>query len=146
MGKGAETMPRRAAGNAESQSRVTHRKQLRTEDARFDDVIQVCFETSDEVWLGVKNICPEILELQEFVTRIMKQTAPKLDDSKPVSKPPSYSLDGMRTKIRCFKTERTLWARYVWWAAVSGRDLKELLSGVLFAYVSKNLSKVRRER
>lgn len=132
---GVYAVGRNATKKQLSRPRVTHRKQLKDPDAKPDDLIQVCFETTDEVWTGVKESCPEILELQQFVSLILKKAAPKLDDGKSVIKPPAYNLEDVRTKIRCFKTERTLWARYVWWAAISGRDLKELLSGVLYEYV-----------
>lgn len=123
----------------------TKRKQLRAVNARQDDIVQVCFETTDEVWAGIKSCRPEIMDLQEFVTLVLERAAPKADLSKAcvnpshsVPRPPVYVLGKKPTKVRCFKTKRVVWGLMVLWAAISGNDLKELLSGVIWAYVKKD--------
>lgn len=125
-------------------ARRTERKQLRTVDARQDDIVQVCFECPDEVWMGIKAARPPVLELQEFATLVLDRAVPKTDIAKAcvdpahkVPKPPAISLDDRAVKVRCFKTKRVLWGLLIHWAAISGNDLKELLSGVLADYLKK---------
>lgn len=118
-------------------TRKTVRKRLRAPDASADELVQVCFETTDQVWEGIRSCRPAVLELQEFVTKVLEQALPHLDDARPVAKPPAYSLEGKATKVRCFKTPRKVWAHLVWWAAIGGSEIKELVSGVLWEYVRK---------
>lgn len=129
---------KRAKANAD-------RKQLRAVDSRQDDVVQVCFETPDSIWLPIKELCPAVMELQEFVTLILERAVPAkdlgqacVDERHPVPKPPVFGLDKATTKVRCFKTKRIVWGKLVMWAAVSGNDLKELLSGILHDYIRKS--------
>jgi hypothetical protein len=127
-------------------ARKTIRKKLRTPEARDDDVVQVCFETTDQVWDGIRSCRPPVLELQEFVTKVLEQALPRLDDTRPVTKPPAYSLEGRATKVRCFKTPRKVWAHLIWWAAIGGSEIKELVSGVLWEYVREHGKDGRRGR
>lgn len=145
-------MPKTRRTEAKSPNK-TERKQLRAIDSRQDDVVQVCFETPDSIWLSIKELCPDIMELQEFVTMLLDRAAPKKDLSRacldlrhPVPAPPVYQLENRVTKVRCFKTPRPVWTLMVMWAAISGNDLKELISGILWAYVERSSKSARRKK
>jgi hypothetical protein len=120
----------------ETLARVRGRKRLRAPNAKPGDIVQVCFQTTDRIWNAVRATTPPELNLQQYVTFVLEKAVPDLDARK-APPPPSVrvNLDDAPVAVRCFKTKRMLWAQYVWWAAMSGLDLKELISRVLWQHV-----------
>lgn len=135
------------ARGQESLARVAGRKRLRAPDAKFADIVQVCFQTTDVVWNAIRATKPSDLNMQQHVTSILEKAVPRLDAHKAPPRPSTYvNLDDVPVSVRCFKTKRMLWAQYVWWAAASGLDLKELISSVLWEHVLTARRKGKQEK